>query len=341
MITARERLISILKGEKTDRPPFICPGGMMNMVTTEVMQQTGHLWPDAHLDPESMAGLALGVHRLTGIENLGVPFCMTVEAEAIGAKVSMGTFYTEPRVVWYPLTNVEQWSELREIRPGTGRIATIAESVSLLAAKSGDVPVIANLTGPISLAASLIEPMTLFKAMGKKTKAVHEFLSFLTDNLILFGKTLLLAGAQVLTIADPTGTGEILGPRRFAEFALPYINRILEELGGGYQATMVHICGRLHNIFPELDQLKTDAVSIDSATSVIRLKNALHNKVVVGNVSTYMLQKGQPERVKGAALSCLRQGAAVLSPACGISPSTPLANLQAMAKAVNEFDTSI
>lgn len=338
MITAKERLVRALKGEKVDRPPFICPGGMMNMVTTEVMQRSGAPWPNAHLDPEIMARLALGVHLLTGIENLGVPFCMTVEAEAMGARVAMGTLYNEPRVVGYPLPDVNEWTNLPGIKPGAGRAGVVNEALGILAGSSTDLPVIANLTGPVSLATSLVEPMKFFKAMGKQPQEVHGFLSFVTDNLITYGRAQLQAGAQILTIADPSGTGEILGPRRFAEFALPYLNRILEELGGLCEATIVHICGRLRSIFREINQLKADAISIDSSTSVTRLKDALDHKVVVGNVSTYLLQKGQPERVRAAALACLAHGAAVLSPACGISPATPLANLQVMARAAGEFN---
>ncbi len=338
MLTPKDRLIKTLKGESADRPPCICPGGMMNMVTTDVMRQVGSLWPEAHQNPQAIAKLALGVHNLTGIENLGVPFCMTVEAEAMGAKISLGSMETEPRVVGYPLSMLQDWSSLPEIKPGTGRISMVAEAVNILAANNPELPVIVNLTGPISLATSLIEPMIFFKAMGKQPEMVHEFLSFITDNLIIFGRSLLQAGAQIITVADPSGTGEILGPRRFAEFALPYINRILNSLQGDYEASMVHICGRLHSIFTEINQLETGAISIDSATSVTKLKAALDDKIIVGNVSTYLLQNGQPERVKASALSCLSKGAAVLSPACGISPSTPLVNLQAMVRAVHEFD---
>ena len=90
-MTPRERLIRALKGETVDRPPFICPGGMMNMVTLDVQKQIACRWPEAHLDHRMMADLALGVHRIAGIENLGVPFCMTVEAESMGAEVYYGS----------------------------------------------------------------------------------------------------------------------------------------------------------------------------------------------------------------------------------------------------------
>lgn len=333
-MTPRERLIRALRGEAVDRPPFICPGGMMNMVTLEVQQQSACRWPEAHQDHRIMADLALGVHRITGIENLGVPFCMTVEAESMGAGVHYGTTASEPRVTEYPLKKISEWPSLPALNAHAGRPATACAALQLLASDSQDLPVIANLTGPISLAASLIEPISFFKAMGKQPAQIHEFLSFITESLIIFGSAMLQAGAQIITISDPSGTGEILGPRRFEEFALPYLNRILDRLDGQYQASMVHICGRLHSVFEQIDRLHTGAISIDSATSISKIYTALHGKVIVGNVSTQLLQDGQPERVRAAARGCLDRGAGILSPACGLSLLTPTANLQAMAGAV-------
>ncbi|MDD3023696.1 MAG: uroporphyrinogen decarboxylase family protein, partial [Syntrophomonadaceae bacterium] len=147
MYTAKDRLIKALKGEIVDRPPCICPGGMMNMVTTDVMQQVGSLWPEAHQNPQQMAKLALGVHNLTGIENLGVPFCMTVEAEAMGAAIVLGSLENEPRVTGYPLAELQDWSSLAEIKPGKGRAGMLAEAVNILAAGNPELPVIVNLTG--------------------------------------------------------------------------------------------------------------------------------------------------------------------------------------------------
>lgn len=338
MFTPKERLIRALRGESVDRSPCICPGGMMNMATTEIMAMSKSFWPEAHYQAEKMASLALGVHRFSGIENLGVPFCMTVEAEAMGASVNTGSAANEPRVTEYPLLKLEDWPSLPEIKAENGRTAVLAEAVGILSKESPDLPVIVNLTGPISLATSLIEPMVFFKAMGKQPELAQQFLTFVTDNLIVFGQCLLRAGAQIINIADPSGTGEILGPHRFAQFALPCINRILNELDGEYQASMVHICGRLQSIFPEINQLDTAAISIDSITSIRKLKAALDDKIIVGNVSTMLLQNAQPERVKASALNCLQKGVRVLSPACGISPATPLANLQAMVEAVHYFD---
>ena len=90
MITLKEILFKVLKGEKVDRPPCICPGGMMNMITEELMDITGVKWPEAHSDASMMADLSFGVYINGGFENFGVPFCMTIEAEAMGADCIYG-----------------------------------------------------------------------------------------------------------------------------------------------------------------------------------------------------------------------------------------------------------
>ena len=56
-----------------------------------------------------MAGLAEGLYQAGGFENYGVPFCMTVEAEAMGARVEMGDMLCEPHVVDSPLEKVADW----------------------------------------------------------------------------------------------------------------------------------------------------------------------------------------------------------------------------------------
>ena len=54
-MTEKERLERIFRHEEVDRPACICPGGMMNMITTGLMDACGITWPEAHTDAEMMA----------------------------------------------------------------------------------------------------------------------------------------------------------------------------------------------------------------------------------------------------------------------------------------------
>ena len=102
-MTPRQRLLTALDGGEVDRPPVICPGGMMTLASTEVMARTGFTWPGAHQDARQTAGLVRAVHEATGIGNVGVPFCMTVEAEALGSRIHLGSETVQPRVAQDPL----------------------------------------------------------------------------------------------------------------------------------------------------------------------------------------------------------------------------------------------
>ena len=88
--TPANLLAGTLHGEKSYRPPCICPGGMMNMLTTEAMDLCHTYWPEAHSDPSLMARLAAAPFSAGLFDNIGVPFCMTVEAEAMGSAVDLG-----------------------------------------------------------------------------------------------------------------------------------------------------------------------------------------------------------------------------------------------------------
>ena len=55
------------------------------MVTVGLQDEIEVFFPEAHYDAEKMAALAKAVYDKGFFENYGVPFCMTVEAEAMGA----------------------------------------------------------------------------------------------------------------------------------------------------------------------------------------------------------------------------------------------------------------
>jgi len=76
--------MAILSGRKgeIDRLPA------MNSVctyTVYAMKAFDAYWPDAHRDPEKMARLAAGLHKLAGLDNVTLPFELTFEAEIFGA----------------------------------------------------------------------------------------------------------------------------------------------------------------------------------------------------------------------------------------------------------------
>lgn len=333
-MTPKERLIKTLLHEPVDRRPFICPGGMMTMIIGDVMDASGSAWPEAHSDAEKMATLTLAAHRLAGVENVGVPFCMTVEAEAMGATIDLGTKESEPKVIAYAIARMEEIDRIAGIDVEKGRTRVCVEAIKILRGQAPGVPIIGNLTGPISLAASLIDPLLFYRAMLKNKSAAHGLVEKVTDDLIVFGRAMMLAGADIICIADPSATGEIIGRHGFEEFAVPYINSIVARLREEFRAlSIVHICGNVRTLKTGLARTSGDAISIDSVVAMDRLKEMIGDRVAMGNISTHLLERGSPDAVFRAALAAVKRGADIVAPACGISPRTPVENVRALLRA--------
>lgn len=332
----KERIIKILKKEKTDRPCCICPGGMMNMVTTGLMKESSIYWPKAHTDAKLMADLALASYEKGYFENVGVPFCMTIEAEAMGATVSMGTECFEPHVTKYVIDSVVDYEKTKDLDVNEGRAKVTIDAIKILKEKNLSVPIIGNITGPISTASSVADAVTFYTDLRKHKEEAHKFLDKVTNNLIKFAKAQIDAGADIITIADPSGTGEILGPKMFYEYVVKYINKIIDSIKKENLYIIVHICGQMSNVYEEVNKINADALSFDAIVSMAEAKKNLPDKVIMGNVSTYTLEFGTHDSVKNLTINSINSGADIISPACGLGTKSPVENIKTMVNTVKE-----
>jgi [methyl-Co(III) methanol-specific corrinoid protein]:coenzyme M methyltransferase len=334
-ISPKERLNRALASLPVERPPVICPGGMMNSAIVDVMNDTGHTLPQAHNDKQLMLELAEDVSKHTGFENIGVPFCMTVEAQALGSDVDFGTLECEPKIKIEKFPNAESVEFMpKGAVAQSDRGRTVIETIYELSKRNPDVPVIGSITGPVSAAASIIDPMTFLKQLRKNRDAAHKVMDYVTDQIIEYALLCADNGADVISIADPTATGEILGPKFFDEYAVPYLNKLAQAVKSNGKQVIIHICGDVSMVKPGLAKLDCDALSVDSVVNLKKIKDELEGRAVMGNVSTYLLQFGQEDKISETTANLVKQGIDIIAPACGLSTSTPIANINALTKTV-------
>jgi [methyl-Co(III) methanol-specific corrinoid protein]:coenzyme M methyltransferase len=328
VFSPKERLLRKFNRQGTDRPPVICPGGMMNAAIVDVMTKTGHTLPEAHHEGALMEDLAYDVCEQTGFENIGIPFCMTIESEALGSAVDYGSLKCEPKIKQEAFPSVKDviFSPPNSIEKNS-RAAAVISAVNNLSKKYPDIPVIGSLTGPVSTAASLVDPMTFFKELRREKDGAHRLLDYVTAELITWAKLIADNGAAAISIADPTATGEILGPKLFEEYALHYINQLIEAIHGMGLPVIVHICGDVRMVKQHLYNLKGDSLSVDAMVNLEELKNEKQDLTTMGNLSTYLLESGAPKTIGAGAEALLRKNIDIIAPACGLSTSTPLENI--------------
>lgn len=363
MPTPRQRLLYALSGALLDRPPAICLGGPMSAAVAPVLAEAGIDFAAVHADGARLAGAALAIARLTGFENVGLPLCATVEAEALGDPIDPAGARTEPRVAR------ERWRTVDEAAlPAlddaleAGRIPALLQAVAIASEVAEDLPVVANLLGPMTLAASLVEPTGLLRSMATAPARVHALLDGLDAFLATLAGRLAVAGADVVALHEDMGDPCSVGPRRFAEFTVRHLAAVVDRLraapapvaqaghepfcacparrvpGALDQLTrgvplVVHCCELSEPAWPLLPGVGATAWSVGASTPVRRLREALPDLPILGNVSTFVLDRGAPEQVAAQAAGALSAGVDALAPACGLAMSTPLASIRALVAA--------
>ncbi len=337
IFSPKERLLRVLHKEKVDRPPVICPGGMMNSAIVDVMKKTGRTLPEGHHNPELMADIAHDVNENTGFENFGIPFCMTVEAEVLGSEIDYGTLDCEPKIAKEVFPSVAQveYKEIGIMGKNT-RVSAIIQAEYDLSRKYPDVPVVGSITGPISTAASLVDPMVFLRELRKDSGNTHKVVDYVTEHLVDFARLMLDNGATIISIADPTATGEILGPKMFKEYAVRYLNKLVDAIHKLNAAVIIHICGRMNAVEQYVAELRSDAISSDALVNLSLLKSKYPQLTTMGNLSTFLLKSGEPEKIANHTQRLVMDGINIIAPACGLDTSTPLENIKAMTRMVKE-----
>ncbi len=329
VLSEKQRLTNVCKHKETERAPLICPGGMMNAVTDEMANIAQIPFPEVHKSGKLMAEMAKQTHDLSGLENYGVPFCMTVEAEAMGATVDFGNSLYEPHVVHGAIESVKNYKDLKPLSLDSGRCRAVLEAIEILSSLDTDVPVIGNLTGPVSVAGTTLDCEVLLREIRKDHDLVLEYMHFIAESVARFGKAMVEAGADCICIAEPTGTGELLGPKNFDEFSVQFLNIVLDEIQA--PTSIVHICGNMNPVIDSIKHIHCDAFSFDAMTSIEKVREAAPEKALMGNVSTFGIGKADNvDIVERNTKAALKHGVDIVAPACGIPTVTPLTNLHAM-----------
>jgi [methyl-Co(III) methanol-specific corrinoid protein]:coenzyme M methyltransferase len=334
MMRPLERVLAALAGEWVDRPPICC---MTTSVTLDQMRAVGAYWPEAHTDAKEMALLAYAAHAVVGFESVRVPFCLTVEAEIMGAKVDLGRIDRTPMVKGNPFSlgdEIEIPDDVEEL----GRAPVIIESIPLLRKMTmGDVPIVPLVTGPFTIAGHLVGMENILLGIILDPDEVHKVLKKAAELGQRYISALDAAYPDVILLSNPSASSDMISPETHSEFSAPYTVSCLNEVQNA--RTVLHICGDSTMLIDGMVSTGVDGISIEEKVDPFKAAELVNGRcALVGNVGVVNpLLQGSPEDVIKATKEVMEAGFDIVNPGCGLAPRIPLENLRAMVRTVKGF----
>ena len=210
-------------------------------LTKKIARETELSFPEAYQKAESMVTLSKALKEEEGADYCQLPFCHTVEGEALGGEVNLGDENIGPRAKGYRFNTPEEILALPKIDYSTGRIAEVLKACRIL--KDQGENVVLYVSGPFTMLNVLIEPRYVFKTFKKKPTIMQAIFDKFRGEILRFVKEAEKVGVKLISYGDSSGGLNILGPKFTEETVKGFTYPLLQDLDKDLdQETLVLLC---------------------------------------------------------------------------------------------------
>ncbi len=269
---------------------FKCTSDNLEEIPQDVINHTRLKFPETHTNMNDMVSLSKALRKYQEDTICKLPFCVTVEAEAMGADINLGDEKMGPRVSDYVFNSIDELVNIEEINLSRGRIKQVLGAVENLSNQNEIVSL--NVAGPFTIISSLIEPRTFYSGIRKSREIVDQFMQVIEDNIVKYALEGVKRGARIISYGDPVGALDIVGPRVYKEISGRITYNILKRVGDNLENSIIHLCGKTSTAFEQLGFSKSEPIEYDE-------------KLTYGEVIGDLLEKNEDVKIIGH--SCIKR----------------------------------
>ena len=204
--------------------------------------------------------------------------------------------------------------------------------------------------GPFTIAGNISPVERLCRWLLKKPELGHRLLRLATDHIIdvvrywtdTFGQ-----GRVGLQIWEPLASNQIISPRQFEKFVLPYQIELHQKvLDLGVRYILCHICGEQNLNLPLWSQVPMGNPGIVSIGREVDITTAIKyfgdSCIIAGNIEPSVIQTGKPQEIYALCRQAIEKGKQaprgyILMQGCEVPVGTPPYNLFTMRKAIDDL----
>jgi uroporphyrinogen decarboxylase len=333
-VTSREIIERVIRLEKTPRLPVsLLSGGAWNL-------NRGGLTLEQALaeKPERVAEIIAKTNEIAGCDIVwpGSGY-HNLAIRGAGGRIKFrvkGTPDVQESLIRDAARIDPDW--VRQVKEDAG-IRVLVEAARLLSKSIGGHTVVGTSQwAPFTLGGLAYGVENLMRGLYKDKATVHAVLDFAADLCFAYLEPYIDAGVSMISLADPTSSGDLVSREQFIEFSLPYLKKVGARVKERGVWLVVHICGNTTNRLDQIPLAGADIMSVDYKVDLGEARRILGGKIAFGgNMNPVaVMQKETPEGVSAACREAIAKagstGGYIVMPGCDIPPSVPIENVKAM-----------
>lgn len=257
---------------------FKCNQNDNENIPMEIIDNTHLKFPDLHTNSKDIAYVSQNLKLYKNDSICKVPFCTTVEAEAMGANIKLGDEKNCPRISNYAYKDINELLDIEDINLERGRIKEVLDSISILKNK-GEI-VVLNVCGPFTILSLLIDSKYIYKALRKYKSTVENILNKIENNIVKYVKKAIENKVDIISYSDPMSSIEIVGPKVYKEIVGNTTIRTLEKLDNSIESSVIHLCGKVSTSLQSYKNLEVEEISYNLD---LRYGEAIYNLLETKN----------------------------------------------------------
>ena len=245
-------MIDIDKEDKNKKiVDFKCKRANESGFSDKIIRDLKLAFPGTYNDADIMAKTAVAIKKETASQICLLPFCHTVEAEALGGRINLSEGKYGPRAADYVYHSVDELLHLPDFDFEQGRLSQVLKACRIL--KAQEEKVVLEVSGYLTILNSLIDITQIFKALRKDAEQVTEVFNILANNLYSYFEEAQKAGVDIISYADPAGSVNIVGPKYTeiiaSKFTVPFLKKATTFVD---EKCIIHLCPKISLILLSL-----------------------------------------------------------------------------------------
>lgn len=264
-------------------------------ISSEITEKLDLTFPDAYLHWDTMVKIALEIKKQEGASFCELPFCHTLEAEAMGGIVNFGNAMAGPRAKEYICETPDEVLALPEIDYEKGRIAETLKACKYLREQGEHTALM--ISGPFTILNVLMDAGLVFRFLRKQPEKMQQIFDKFAEELLRFIEKALEYDVDIISYADSSGGLNILGPKNtqyvVEHFAYPFLKRAEAAVAGKAQ---IFLCPKTSYALLGTDKMAWEEIPVPEpmkyvdAALLVKERAPVVGQVCIKNIG-YVVQK--------------------------------------------------